>query len=101
MTDASRRSFVRPMRSRNPVLRPRRTDGHGFFFFFPLALNYRRCCSENFRIGGWEILGYGFQDMVFRTWDLNFGAWEILGYGFQDLGSQLWGLGFHTRGFQD
>jgi hypothetical protein len=23
----------------------------------------------------WEILGYGFQDMVFRTWDLNFGAW--------------------------
>jgi len=41
----------------------------------------------------WEILEYGFQDMVFRTWDLNFGAWEILGYGFQDLGSQLWGLG--------
>jgi hypothetical protein len=25
--------------------------------------------------GGWEILGYGFQDMVFGTWDLNFGAW--------------------------
>ncbi len=23
----------------------------------------------------WEILGYGFQDMVFKTWDLNFGAW--------------------------
>jgi hypothetical protein len=23
----------------------------------------------------WEILGYGFQHMVFRTWDLNFGAW--------------------------
>jgi hypothetical protein len=23
----------------------------------------------------WEILGYDFQDMVFRTWDLNFGAW--------------------------
>ncbi len=23
----------------------------------------------------WEILGYGFQDMVFRTWDLNFGTW--------------------------
>jgi len=23
----------------------------------------------------WEILGYGFQDMVFRTWDLNFEAW--------------------------
>jgi len=41
----------------------------------------------------WEILGYGFQDMVFKTWDFNFGAWEILGYGFQDLGSQLWGLG--------
>jgi hypothetical protein len=43
--------------------------------------------------GAWEILGYGFQDMVFRTWDLNFGAWEILEYGFQNLGSQLWGLG--------
>jgi len=43
--------------------------------------------------GAWEILGYGFQDMVFKTWDLNFGAWEILGYGFQDLGSQVWGLG--------
>jgi hypothetical protein len=25
--------------------------------------------------GALEILGYGFQDMVFRTWDLNFGAW--------------------------
>jgi hypothetical protein len=36
---------------------------------------------------------YGFQDMVFGTWDLNFGALEILGYGFRDLGSQLWGLG--------
>jgi hypothetical protein len=24
---------------------------------------------------GYYILGYGFQDMVFRTWDLNFGAW--------------------------
>jgi len=23
--------------------------------------------------------------MVFKTWDLNFGAWEILGYGFQDM----------------
>ncbi len=22
-----------------------------------------------------EILGYDFQDMVFRTWDLNFRAW--------------------------
>jgi len=22
----------------------------------------------------WEILGYGFQDMVFKTWDFNFGA---------------------------
>jgi len=21
------------------------------------------------------LLGYDFQDMVFRTWDLNFGAW--------------------------
>jgi hypothetical protein len=33
----------------------------------------------------WDILGYGFQDMVFKTWDLNFGAWEILGYDFQDM----------------
>jgi hypothetical protein len=54
----------------------------------------------------WEILGYDFQDMVFKTWDLNFGAWEILGYGFQDLGSQLWGLvnfriWFSRHGFQD
>jgi len=71
----------------------------------------------------WEILGYGFQDMVFRIWDLNFGAWEILGYvfriwdlnfgaweilgyGFQELGSQLWGLvyfriWFSRHGFQD
>jgi hypothetical protein len=26
-------------------------------------------------LGPGEILGYGFQNMVFRTWDLNFGAW--------------------------
>jgi hypothetical protein len=39
--------------------------------------------------GAWGILGYGFQDMVFRTWDLNFRAWEILGYGFQDMVSGL------------
>jgi hypothetical protein len=42
----------------------------------------------------WEILGYGFQDMVFRTWDLNFGAWEILGYGFQDMVFRTWDLNF-------
>jgi hypothetical protein len=40
--------------------------------------------------GAWEILGYGFQDMVFRTWDLNFGTW-------------MWDLNFGTwishRGF--
>jgi hypothetical protein len=42
----------------------------------------------------WEILGYGFQDMVFRTWDLNFGAWEILGYGFQDMVFRTWELNF-------
>jgi hypothetical protein len=47
-----------------------------FFFFFFLALNCRRCCSENFRI------------------------W-FSRHGFQDLGSQLWGLDFHTRDFQD
>ncbi len=44
--------------------------------------------------GAWEILGYGFQDMVFRTWDLNFGAWEILGYGFQDMVFGTWDLNF-------
>ncbi len=42
----------------------------------------------------WEILGYGFQDMVFRTWDLNFGAWEILGYDFQDMVFRTWDLNF-------
>ncbi len=41
-----------------------------------------------------EILGYGFQDMVFKTWDLNFGAWEILGYGFQDMVFKTWDLNF-------
>jgi hypothetical protein len=36
--------------------------------------------------------------MVFRTWDLNFGAWEILGYGFQDMIFRTWfsGLGIST-----
>jgi hypothetical protein len=38
-----------------------------FLFFFFFALNYRRCCSENFRI------------------------W-FSRHGFPDLGSQLWGL---------
>jgi hypothetical protein len=28
--------------------------------------------------------------MVFRTRDLNFGAWEILGYGFQDMIFKTW-----------
>jgi hypothetical protein len=41
-----------------------------------------------------EILGYGFQDMVFETWDLNFGAWKILGYGFQDMVFWTWDLNF-------
>jgi len=57
----------------------------------------------------WEILGYGFQDMVFRTWDLNFGAsiftlavskietWKLLGRDFQNVGSQFWDLDF-TQG---
>jgi hypothetical protein len=44
--------------------------------------------------GTWEILGYGFQDMVFKTWDLNFGAWEILGYGLQDMAFKTWDLNF-------
>jgi hypothetical protein len=56
--------------------------------------------------GAWEILGYGFQDMVFGTWDLNFGAWEILGYGFQDMVFGTWDLNFRAweilgYGFQD
>jgi hypothetical protein len=42
----------------------------------------------------WEILGYGFQNMVFSTWDLNFGAWEILGYDFQDMVFRTWDLNF-------
>jgi len=42
----------------------------------------------------WEILGYGFHDMVFRTWDLNFGAWEIFGYGFHDMVFRTWDLNF-------
>jgi hypothetical protein len=42
----------------------------------------------------WEILGYGFQDMVFKTWNLNFGAWEILGCDFQDMVFRTWGLNF-------
>ncbi len=37
---------------------------------------------------------YGFQDMVFGTWDLNFGAWEILGYDFQDMVFKTWDLNF-------
>jgi hypothetical protein len=48
-----------------------------------------------------RTVGYGFQDMVFRTWDLNFGAWiftlavskietwKLLGHDFQDVGSQF------------
>jgi hypothetical protein len=39
-------------------------------------------------------LGNGFQDMVFKTWDLNFGALEILGYGFQDMVFKTWDLNF-------
>jgi hypothetical protein len=37
---------------------------------------------------------YGFQDMVFETWDLNSGAWESLGYGFQDMVFKTWDLNF-------
>jgi hypothetical protein len=29
----------------------------------------------NLNFVAWEILGYDFQDMVFRTSDLNFEAW--------------------------
>jgi hypothetical protein len=52
---------------------------------------------------------FGFQDMIFRTWDLNFGAWiftlavsktetwKLLERDFQDVGSQFWDLDF-TQG---
>jgi hypothetical protein len=46
--------------------------GRVFFFFFFFRPKLPRTY-------------YGFQDMVFEIWDLNFGAWEILGYGFQDM----------------
>jgi hypothetical protein len=55
--------------------------------------------------GAWEILGYGFQDMVFETWDLNlwglgnFRIW-FSGHGFRDLGSQPLGPGFSHQGFR-
>jgi hypothetical protein len=53
-----------------------------FFFIYNVCLTGRAGRPSK---KTWEILGYGFQDMVFRTWDLNFGAWEILGYDFQDI----------------
>jgi hypothetical protein len=34
------------------------------------------------QLWAWEILRYGFQNMVFGTWDLNFGAW-IFTHGLQ------------------
>jgi hypothetical protein len=46
---------------------------------------------------------YGFHDMVFGTWDLNFGACKILRYGFQDMIFKTWDPNFETwishRGF--
>jgi hypothetical protein len=47
--------------------------------------------SQLWGLGNFRI---GFQDMVFKTWDLNFGAWEILGYGFQDMVFKTWDLNF-------
>jgi hypothetical protein len=82
-------------RRTGPVLRPRRTDGQGFFLS---ALNCRRCCSGNFRI--W-FSRHGFQDLGSQLWGLgNFRIW-FSGHGFWDLRSQLWGLNFHIRSFQD
>jgi hypothetical protein len=43
-----------------------------FFFIYNVCLTGRAGRPGK---KTWEILGYGFQDMVFRTWDLNFGAW--------------------------
>jgi len=67
-----------------------------FFFIYNVCLFV--CLSNRqgraARKKTWEILGYGFQDMVFRTSDLNFGAWEILGYDFQDMVFKTWDLNF-------
>ncbi len=82
-----RMQSVRASKSRNHDSGPRRTGLSFFFFFFffrpkvPWSMLFR-------------ILGYGFQDMVFGTWDLNFGAWKILGYGFQDMVFWTWDLNF-------
>jgi hypothetical protein len=58
----------------------------GFFFFFSfLFFSFRPKLPMTY---------YGFQDMVFGTWDLNFGACEILGYGFQDMVFGTWDLNF-------
>jgi hypothetical protein len=43
-----------------------------FFFIYNVCLSDRQAGRPGKKT--WEILGYGFQDMVFRTWDLNFGA---------------------------
>jgi hypothetical protein len=63
----------------------------GEFFFI-----YNVCLSSRAGQPGKKIwfLGYGFQDMVFKTWDLNFGAWEILGYDFQAMVFRTWDLNF-------
>jgi len=47
--------------------------GSSVFGDLEFALWVSKTWDLNF--GAWEILGYGFQDMIFRTWDLNFGAW--------------------------
>ncbi len=66
-----------------------------FFFIYNVCLSVcltgraGRPCKKI-----WEILGYGFQNMVFRTWDLNFGAWEISRYDFQDMVFRTWDLNF-------
>jgi len=61
---------------RTPIERSYQQSLFGEFFFI-----YNVCLSDRQGRAGrpgkktWEILRYGFQDMVFRTWDLNFGAW--------------------------
>jgi hypothetical protein len=116
---------VCPSRCRFWVSGPRRTDGQlPSFRKSPSSLHVclsvcvwtkiGQCRGRQGRAGRpgkktWEILGYGFQDMVFRTWDLNFGAWiftlavskietwKLLRRDFQDVGSQFWDLDF-TQG---
>jgi hypothetical protein len=73
----------------------------GFFFFLPPKLPRAYYGFQDMvfgtwdlNFGAWEILEYSFQNMVFKTWDFNFGAWEILEYSFQNMVFKTWDLNF-------